>query len=154
MKIFLRLNCSLDITFFKIGNKFLFFNYVLLIMLLQLSWFFPSLPPLPSTSAPSGNLHTIVPIHGSWYKPFGYSSWLFCNYLLVLLNSLTSSPIPPLTPPIWWPSKRSLYPWFCLCCSCLLGLFLRFNCWQICIFAILLFIVLVFFLNKSLSQFT
>ena len=29
------------------------------------------------------------------------SPWLFCNYLLVLLNPLTSSPIPPNPPPIW-----------------------------------------------------
>ena len=70
------------------------------------------------------------------------SPWLFCNYLFVLLNPLTSSPIPL---PIWQPSKCSLYPWFCLC-SCLLSLFLRFNCWQICIFCY--FIVHIFDLLK------
>ena len=48
---------------------------------------------------------------------------LFCNYLFVLLNPLTSSPIFPHTPPIWQPSKRSPYPGFCLCSSCLLSLF-------------------------------
>ena len=38
------------------------------------------------------------------------SSWKFCNYLFVLLNLLTCSPIPPYPLPIWQPSKRSLYP--------------------------------------------
>ena len=65
------------------------------------------------------------------------SPWLFCNYLLILLTPLTSSPIPPHPPPFWQPSKCSLYPWFCLCSSCLLSLLFRSNCWEICIFAIL-----------------
>ena len=51
------------------------------------------------------------------------SPWLFCNYLLVLLNPFTSSPIPPHPSLIWRPSKCSPYPWFCLCFSCLLSLF-------------------------------
>ena len=38
------------------------------------------------------------------------SPWLFCNYLFILLNPLTSSPIPPHPPPFWQPSKCSLYP--------------------------------------------
>ena len=42
------------------------------------------------------------------------SPWLFCNYLFVLLNPLTTSPIPPQQLPIWQPSKHSLYPWFYL----------------------------------------
>ena len=54
--------------------------------------------------------------------------WLFCNYLFVLLNPLASTPIPSHSPPIWHPSKCSLYPWFCLCFSCLLSLFFRFKC--------------------------
>ena len=54
--------------------------------------------------------------------------WLFCNYLFVLLNPFTSSPIP--TASLTWKlSKHSPYPWFCLSSSCLLSLFLRFNCW-------------------------
>ena len=36
------------------------------------------------------------------------SPWLFCNYLFVLLNPLTSSPIPLHSPPIWQPSKHSI----------------------------------------------
>ena len=38
------------------------------------------------------------------------SPWLFCNYLFVLLNPLTSSPILLHPPPIWQPSKHSLCP--------------------------------------------
>ena len=38
------------------------------------------------------------------------SPWLFCNYLFVLLNPLTSSPIPLQPSPIWQPSKHSPYP--------------------------------------------
>ena len=62
------------------------------------------------------------------------SPCLFCNYPFVLVNPLTSLPIPPYAPPIWQPSKSSPYPWFCLCSSCLLSLFYRFNCWWICIY--------------------
>ena len=46
-------------------------------------------------------------------------------YLFVLLNPLTSSPIPT---PIWQQTKCSRYPWFCLCSSYFLSLFFRFNC--------------------------
>ena len=38
------------------------------------------------------------------------SPWLFCNYLFVLLNLFTSSPILPLPLPIWHPSKHSPCP--------------------------------------------
>ena len=67
----------------------------------------PIFPPLsllhPAPPTPSSNLHTIVHVHGSLAAPFPIlyliSPWLFCNYLFVLLNPLTSSPIPPHTPP-------------------------------------------------------
>ena len=62
------------------------------------------------------------------YAVLFISPWLLWNYLLVLLNPLTSSPIPLHLPPVWQPSKCSLYLWLCLC-SCLLSLFFRFNCW-------------------------
>ena len=63
---------------------------------------FPLLPPPPSTRQPLGNPRTIVHIYGSCIgslaTPFPIQSfaflWLFCNYLFVLLNPLTSSPIP------------------------------------------------------------
>ena len=54
---------------------------------------------------------------------------LFCNYTFVLLNPLTSSPVPPHPLPFMQWSKPSLYLWFCLCSSCLLNLFYRLNCW-------------------------
>ena len=57
------------------------------------------------------------------------SPWLFCNYIFFLLNLLTSSPILPYTPTMWQLWKPSPYPCSCLCSSCLLSLFLRFNCW-------------------------
>ena len=54
-------------------------------------------PPLPQAIPP-----TIVHVHvscvGSLATPFPMlyftSLWLFCNYLFVILNPLTSSPIP------------------------------------------------------------
>ena len=55
------------------------------------------------------------------------SPWLFCYCLFILLNHLTSSPIPPHPSTIWQPSKRSPYPWFCLSSSWLLSLFFRFQ---------------------------
>ena len=76
-------------------------SYILLVISLQLSWFFPSLlpehPPLFQVIPPP----TIVHLHGSCVSslaalfPILYftSPWPFCNYLFVL-NSFTSSLIP------------------------------------------------------------
>ena len=104
---------------------------------------FPPLPPQPSTS------HSLrqSPHHCScpWVMrisslatpfPILYFMYprLFCNYLFVLFNPLTSSSIPPHRPAIWQPSKCSPYPWFCLCSSCLLSLLFSFNSWYICIY--------------------
>ena len=76
-------------------------------MLLQLSQFFPLNPPPPSTS-PSLRLsphHCSCPwvmCIRSLASPFPIlyftSPWLFWNYLFVLLNPLTSSPILPYPP--------------------------------------------------------
>ena len=73
-------------------------------MPLQLSQLFPFCPPPPSTphSLRQSPHHLFMPM-GHVYKFFGYSisypvlyiPWLFCNYLCVLLNPLTSSPTPP-----------------------------------------------------------
>ena len=119
-------------TLFLFLFYFIFYNYILLNMLLQLSWFFPLCPPLPTTpySLRQSPHHCSCP----WVKcvsslatPFSIlyftSPRLFCNYLFVLFNPLTSSPIPPHRPAIWQPSKCSPYPWFCLCSSCLLSSF-------------------------------
>ena len=117
--------------------NFLCFNYLLLIMLLQLFPFFSLCPPPPSIphTLRQFSHHCSCPwvMHiGSLFTPFPVlyftSPWLFCNYLFLLVNPLTSSPIPPHSPPIWQSSKLSPYPWFCLC-SCLLSLFFRFNSW-------------------------
>ena len=71
-------------------------------MLLHCPNFSPFAPLHPATPTPSGNLHTIIHIDGSCagslatLLPMLYctSPWLLCNYLFVLLNLLTSSPIP------------------------------------------------------------
>ena len=75
---------------------------------------FPPLPhlhPNPHSHRPSPH-HCLCPwvMHvSSLATPFPIlyftSPCLFCNYLCVLLNALTSSPIPPHHPPIWQPSK-------------------------------------------------
>ena len=89
----------------------------------------PNFPPLPPSTQHPPILHAILTTlfmsMGHAYKFFGYSisilyftsPWLFCNYLFVLLNPLTSSPI------------RTPYPWFHLCSTCLLSLIFRFSCW-------------------------
>ena len=125
------------ITKVTLMGNIVFLNYILLIMLLQLPQFLPLCPPPPSTphslrqSPPHCSCPWVMGI-SSLATPFCIlyftSPWLFCNYLFVILNSLTSSPILPNPPPIWQPSKCSPYPQFCLCSSCLLSLFFRFNC--------------------------
>ena len=98
--------------FFRLGNLYFFLsfflNYILLIMPLQLSWFSPL---LPSTQHPP--LPQAIPILISCLQAMHVSSsatpflilyfispWLFCTYLFVLLNPLTSSHIPPSPLPI------------------------------------------------------
>ena len=128
---------------------FIYSNWLISFFILTFDWlrcyscpdFSPFASPHPAHHTPSGSLRQ-SPHHCScpWIMPicslatpfpipYFTSPWLFCNYLFVLLNPLTSSPISPHSPPIWQPSKCSLYPWFCLCSSCLLSLFSRFNCW-------------------------
>ena len=103
-------------------------------MLCQLSWFFllclaspPPSVPYPFRKSPHHcscpwvmhitSLATLFPIL------YFTSLRLFCNYLFVLLNPLTSSPIP------WYPLPSGNHQnalcitWFFLC-SCLLTLFL------------------------------
>ena len=78
---------------------------------------FPLCPPLPSTahSLRQHPQHCACPwvmYVSSLAAPFPIlyftSAWLFCNYLFLLLNPITSSPIPLHPPPIWQPSKCSL----------------------------------------------
>ena len=134
--------------------KLYFIDYVITVV--------PIFSPLPP---PSSNPHSLrqSPHHCSWpwvthinslATPFPtlYFTfpWLFCNYLFVLLNPLTSSPILSHTP-MWQPSKYSLYPWFCLC-SCLLC-FLDSIVDRHVFLVILMFIVLsfLFLLSKTFN---
>ena len=123
-----------------------FLSYILLIILVQLSCFFP--PLHPERSSP----HSLRPsphhCSGPWVMyvsfltfpfPILYFTppWLFCNYLFALLNPLTSSSIP--LHPI--PSDKhqnilNIHDSVSVLLVCLVW-FCRFNCWQICIFAIL-----------------
>ena len=84
------------------------FNYVLLIMLVQLFWFFPRCPSPPST--PYSLRQFLHHCSCPWVMcisllatpfPILYltSPWLFSNYLFALLNPLTCSPILPLPLP-------------------------------------------------------
>ena len=94
-------------------NKLHFLDYAITIVLN-----FTLCPPAPSNPLPQAMPPPLFMPMGHAYKFFGYSifytvlyiQWLFCNYLFVLLNSLTSSPIPQYPPPIWQPSKCSQYP--------------------------------------------
>ena len=54
--------------------------------------------------------------------------WLFCNYLFVLLNPLTSLPMPPHPPSNRQPSKQSPYPWSVSVLLVGLVWCFRFNC--------------------------
>ena len=117
-------------------------SFFLFLIIFYWLWYYscPNFSPLacfhPASPTPSGNPHTFGHVMGHLYKFFGYSfpilcftsPWLFCNYLFILFNPLTSSLISPHPFPIWQPSKCSWYPWFCLCSSCLLTLFFRFSC--------------------------
>ena len=97
---------SINLYFFDWVNCFVL-NYVLLIILLQLSWVFPLLAPLHQNPP----LHQAVPHPCSCPRvmcvrslatpfPILYftSPWLFCNYLFVLLNPLTSHPFSHILP--------------------------------------------------------
>ena len=109
-------------------------------MRLRLSHFFPMCPaptrPLtPLTQAMSTLLSASMVTHmyslatlfpRLYIHPRDYS--VTTNFY----SSITSpiSPIPPTPPPIWQPSKWSLYLWLFL--FCLFTLLYKFNCWQIC----------------------
>ena len=144
------LNVYILMTWDKYSPVFSFFNHLNhFSIILYWLWYYssPNFPPFApfhhTSSTPSGNppnhcSHPWIMQVSSLAPPFPIlyftSPWLFCNYLLVCLNPLTSWPIPPRPPPMWQPSKHSLYPWFSLCSSCLLRLFLRFNFWYISIY--------------------
>ena len=93
-------------------SKFVWFfslKYILLILLLSLSQFFPLSPPCLVPSFLPAFLPPYFMSMGHVYKFFGFSisytvltsPKLFYNYLFVLLNLFTSSSIPPYPHPIW-----------------------------------------------------
>ena len=89
--------CSLLTLFFK---KIYFLKYILLIISLQLSHFFPLCPPPPGICIPSNN-HPQFMSMGHAYKFFGYS--IFCTILNIPpfyfiptnLYYLIPAPFPP-----------------------------------------------------------
>ena len=133
--------------------KLYFINYVIRVVSIV-----PPLSPLPSTH------HSLRPsLHhcscpwvmrvSSLATPFPILHftfpWLFCNYLFVVLNTLTSSPILPHPLPSG-NHQHTLHIHHSLF-SCLVSiLFLGSIVDRYIFIAILLFIVLIFFLNKSL----
>ena len=139
---------------------FNFLNYILLIILLQLSRFVPLFLSPPSTphSLRQSPHHCSCPwimCISSLATPFPAlyftSHWLFCNYLFVLLNPLTFSPIPP--NPLPSDNHQNVLhihdpiSFLLVCLVCFLDLIID----RYTVFAILLFIVLIFFfLNKPL----
>ena len=91
-----------------------FIDYAITVVLIFLLY-----PPPPST--PYSLRQSLHNCSRPWVMCISYlaipfailyvtSSWLFCNYQFVILNPLTSSPIPLHLPPIWQPSKHSPYP--------------------------------------------
>ena len=92
-----------------------FLNYILLIIRLQLSQFSLFAPLHPAPPTPSGHPPPLFMSMSQAYKFFGFSISYAVLYipvaiLFVLFNPLISSPIPLHLPPIWQPSKHSLYP--------------------------------------------
>ena len=145
--------------FFFLPNVF---NYIVLITLLQLFWFFLCAPPSLSIPHSLGNCsrhHCWCPwvIHtNSLATPFPMlyltSPWLFYNYLFVVFNPLTSHPSPH-TPLLSSNHPNVLHihdsiSVLLLCLVCFLDSIID----RCAFYAILLFMILMFFffLSKSL----
>ena len=128
-------------------------------MLLVLSQFFHLCPPPPSTpqflrQSPCCCSCLWVMSISSLATPFPIlyftAPWPFCNYLFVLLNPLTSSPIPSYPPSHLATSKTlCIHDSVSVLLVCLVCFFSSVID-KYTFIAILLFIVLIFFLNKSL----
>ena len=137
-------------------NKFL--KYILLIMLLQLFQFFPFALLYPAPPIPSSNPPTIVHVHGSCVgslaAPFPIlyfiSPQLFCNCRFVLLFP---SPLHALSHTPFSSGNHQdalhIHDSVSVLLVCLVW-FLDSIVDRYVIIAILLFIVFIFFLNKSL----
>ena len=129
-------------------------------MLLQLSQFF-SFPFSPTPLRQSPHLCScpwimhISSLATAFPTLYFISPGLFCNYLFVLLNSFTSSPIPPYTFPSGnHQNSFHIHDSVSVLFTCLVC-FLDSAVDRYVLIAILLFVVLIFlfFLNKSLQHF-
>ena len=116
-----------------------FFYCILLTMLLQLSCFFLFAPLPPSTphSLRQSSHHCSCPWGmrvSSLSSPFPVLyltiPWPVCNYLFVLLNLLTSSPIPPHLPlSVKHQNALCIHDSVSVLLVCLVfSFFFRFNC--------------------------
>ena len=141
-------------------HVYIVFTFLKLHWLCYYSFNFPLLPP--SMQQPHSLRQTWYHCSCPWVMcisplatPFPIlcftSPWLFCNYLFVLLNPLTSSPISLQSPPIWQTSKSlCIHESVSVLLVCLVS-FLDSIVDRFVFFAILLFIVSIFFfLNMSL----
>ena len=139
------------------ADYFLIFNYTLCYD--SCLSFSPFALLHPAHPASSGNLPTIVRVHGSCM----YVLWLF-HTLYCTLHSHGYSVLPICTysshlfmdylthtPPIWQPSKQYIHDSVCSCLlSCfVLGVFLESIVDRNVFIAILMLIVLIFFLTKT-----
>ena len=135
---------------------FIFFKYILLIMLLQLSHFFlPFIPLYPVPSIPASFLHlSSCPwvIHiSSLATPFPilfltFPCLVFAYHLCFLFPVLFPCHSSPHTH--WKPSMWSLFLWFCSCSSCLLSF--CFLSWVVDSYE---FVVILLFIVFDLLQF-
>ena len=135
------------------------FSNILLIVLLQFSQFFTFCLPHPAPPASHKQSPHLCScpwvMHiSSLATPFLIlyftSPWLFCNYLFILLNPLTSSPIPLHSLLIWQPSNCSPYRDFVSVVLVCLVCFLDSIVDSYVFIAIIFFILLIFFfLSKS-----
>ena len=120
--------------FFLIFVYFIFiFNYIILTMLLPLSWFFLLWSPSTQQPTPSGLHHCSCPwvmlvsslLHflDCTLHPRGY-------FVTTYLYFVIPSPLHPFPhTPASGSHQNTLYPWFYLCSSFLLSLLFRFSCW-------------------------
>ena len=117
---------SLNVFKLVFKNTLQFFKCILLIMLLQLSHFFPFIPlcpalPLPPAFYSLSSCPWVLHINSLAY-PFPIlflTSPLYFVPTIYAAYSLYLSPQLPPPPPHWEASMWSPFLWFCSCSSCL-----------------------------------
>ena len=130
-----------------------FFNYILLIMLLQLFHFFPFAPLQLAPPTVSGNPHAIVHVHGSCVQVLWLLHFLYCilhlhGYSVTTnLYFLIPSPLHPFPPAPSHLATMKHFPRIHDSVSVLVHLvcFLDSTVDRYIFIAILLFVVLIFF---------